>query len=322
MANATLDNTINTLKKLREPKQLPKQPDPILKQGKVLDLLWEKMVSLASDTVDVLLRGKYDVVVKNFPHVQKVEITNLEPERDFTPGIITSLEALQRTIKEQPVLSLPQVQRVEVINHEKSEKIEFPLVQKVEITNHPRVEKMSFPKEMDVKVLNTTEITNSIDMMCSMMSKMDKNKKEPLTPENFKEIITAGFKNLSDNISVSLEQNRIREVTVSNVDNFPVTFPIPTFRDVNGQITQAKLDTNGNVKVSLQPSSDALASYLPADSDESTATKYYGFTDPDGKWYILRDAGTNYRYAKGDSGYSTNWTNRASLSYDYYHVTF
>jgi hypothetical protein len=59
--------------------------------------------------------------------------------------------------------------------------------------------------------------------------------------------------------------------------------------------------------------------YLPCDIDDASNPKYYGFADIEGKWYILEENTTNktYRYIKGSSGYVTNWTNRAILSYDY-----
>jgi len=66
---------------------------------------------------------------------------------------------------------------------------------------------------------------------------------------------------------------------------------------------------------------DLTRKYNIADKDDSSNPKYYGFTDYEGNWYILRENTTTktYRYVNGDSDYETNWTNRASLSYDYYH---
>jgi hypothetical protein len=51
---------------------------------------------------------------------------------------------------------------------------------------------------------------------------------------------------------------------------------------------------------------------------------YYGFTNKDGAWLIMReDTDTNsFRYAKGDTDFSTNWSKHTNLSYDYYHNVF
>jgi hypothetical protein len=72
------------------------------------------------------------------------------------------------------------------------------------------------------------------------------------------------------------------------------------------------------VKVSNQ---DALAEYRASDSEMDT-TSYYGFLTTTGAWYIMKDTGTSYRYAKGDSDYPTAWTGRAALTYDYYNEVF
>lgn len=74
----------------------------------------------------------------------------------------------------------------------------------------------------------------------------------------------------------------------------------------------------------LQYDNSLLDSYKPADIDEASDPKYFGFITINGQWYILRvneSAGT-LRYARGDGDYSTNWTNRASLTYDYLYNVF
>lgn len=66
--------------------------------------------------------------------------------------------------------------------------------------------------------------------------------------------------------------------------------------------------------------------YKVSDVDDDASPNYYGFLDADGNWYILKEtvaAGNNtYRYAKGTSDYTTNWTGRVALSYDYYDAVF
>lgn len=67
---------------------------------------------------------------------------------------------------------------------------------------------------------------------------------------------------------------------------------------------------------------DHLVIYEISDGDESGATKYYGYLSPDGAWIIQKwDTSANtYRYVGGASGYSTNWTNRLTLIYDYFNT--
>lgn len=76
-------------------------------------------------------------------------------------------------------------------------------------------------------------------------------------------------------------------------------------------------ETNQNIK-------DTLEHYKVSDIDDASTTKYYGFLDKAGNWYIMRENTTanTYRYFAGSTNYATNWTNRASLSYDYFSSIF
>lgn len=57
--------------------------------------------------------------------------------------------------------------------------------------------------------------------------------------------------------------------------------------------------------------------------DDAGTPAYYGFVKSTGAWYILEEGATGaYRYAKGDSSFSTNWTGRALLSFDYFNNVF
>lgn len=61
--------------------------------------------------------------------------------------------------------------------------------------------------------------------------------------------------------------------------------------------------------------------YKISEIDEEGAFTFYGFTDKDGGWLIMREDTDelNYRYAKGSSDFPSNWTNRENIAYDYYH---
>ena len=66
--------------------------------------------------------------------------------------------------------------------------------------------------------------------------------------------------------------------------------------------------------------------YFVSDKDDDSSPNYYGFLDKDGNWYIMKEVvatgADTYRYIKGTSGYTTNWTNRTTLTYDYYNNIF
>lgn len=95
-------------------------------------------------------------------------------------------------------------------------------------------------------------------------------------------------------------------------------------------ITFAQGTTKGNIKVSVEEANEAdpTFGYGINDIDESNSPVfYYGFENKEGKWYILKEDKTistnpTYRYSKGTTDYSTNWTNRSSLTYGTFNNTF
>lgn len=54
--------------------------------------------------------------------------------------------------------------------------------------------------------------------------------------------------------------------------------------------------------------------------------RYYGFVNFRGEWFIMKQTvsgvTSSYRFAKGDSAYTTAWTARESQTYDYFYTTF
>lgn len=73
---------------------------------------------------------------------------------------------------------------------------------------------------------------------------------------------------------------------------------------------------------------DQRAVFQTSDTDQSDpSTRYWGFLSDNGAWIIQRETGdvmssTSIRYTAGKTDYSTNWTNRATLSYDYFDTLF
>lgn len=68
---------------------------------------------------------------------------------------------------------------------------------------------------------------------------------------------------------------------------------------------------------------DPFIQYKPADIDDASTPKYYGFIDPNGHWYIMKEESSTYRYASGTGNgdesnqYPAKWTDRASHNYTY-----
>lgn len=84
--------------------------------------------------------------------------------------------------------------------------------------------------------------------------------------------------------------------------------------------TFALKDDNGNkIDPAIKSPTDA---YGVTQIDDSTPA-YYGFVNKVGAWYITReDNNGSYRYIKGIGNFSVNWSNRSSLTYDYFDAIF
>ena len=95
--------------------------------------------------------------------------------------------------------------------------------------------------------------------------------------------------------------------------------PIVTGRSSTGNVVDISVDEDGKL---LTNEKESLTTYRLTDMVTGTTTEYYGYTDKDGNWYIMQLTGTTARYCKGAESYTTNWTNRASLSYDYFYNIF
>lgn len=92
------------------------------------------------------------------------------------------------------------------------------------------------------------------------------------------------------------------------------------FGSVPGPGTVALKDSTGaQIDPAIKHPTDG---YRISQLDDSSPA-YYGFTEKGGAWFIMKeDSSGNYRYVKGASDFSTNWTGRAGLTYDYYDVIF
>ncbi len=93
------------------------------------------------------------------------------------------------------------------------------------------------------------------------------------------------------------------------------------FGSVPGPGTVAIKNTAG---VQIDPSQEhPTDGYEITEIDDTSSPSYYGFLKKNGNWYIMKEDSTGaYRYSKGTSLFTTNWTNRASLTYDYFNSIF
>ena len=72
----------------------------------------------------------------------------------------------------------------------------------------------------------------------------------------------------------------------------------------------------------INTDNDYFTGYTISGTDTVASTEYYGYLKNTGEWYIksVDKSVANIEITKfitGDNDYSTNWTNRASLTYNY-----
>ncbi len=92
------------------------------------------------------------------------------------------------------------------------------------------------------------------------------------------------------------------------------------FGSVPGPGTVSIKDSSG---VKIDPSEKhPTDGYRLTELDDGASFTYAGYLNKTSAWFIMRDDGVSYRYTKGSSNFSTNWTDRASLTYDYYDSIF
>ena len=93
------------------------------------------------------------------------------------------------------------------------------------------------------------------------------------------------------------------------------------FGSVPGPGTIAVKDSTGAViDPAIKTPTDG---YKISEIDDASSPAYYGFVDKTGAWFVMKeDSSGAYRYVKGNSNFSSNWTNRASLTYGYFDEIF
>lgn len=70
----------------------------------------------------------------------------------------------------------------------------------------------------------------------------------------------------------------------------------------------------------------AVDGYVVSDKDDDASPNYFGYVDRQGNWYIMKETvnpgADTYRFVGGTGDYTTNWTNRAILTYLYFYEVF
>lgn len=157
------------------------------------------------------------------------------------------------------------------------------------------------------KINNNKDLKNYFKELQDKLEELIKEKQ----PQR---IYTGGYSSVGIKNSSDTRINPATEETLQNINN--------KLNQTNEELGLIKVYT-GDIQNKVQELF-ILDKYALSDVDDSSSVKYYGYVGLGGIWYILEEDTVNktYRYANGDYGYEENWTNRSSLTYDYFYNVF
>jgi hypothetical protein len=216
---------------------------------------------------------------------------------------------------------------------------------KLEVTNFPKAEKAPD----SVRVNNLGELSTLLDRLLTAVNGIQVNpvvnlpapivnipeQQAPIVniPPSSPAIVDINIEALLSALQplrlLSRDPNKPITVRMSDGRNF-IDALTATLKENGERLATVVSTSYGLTKDEYKSAQNELelptARYSIADKDADASPNYYGFTDAFGAWYIMKEtvsAGADtYRYCKGANDYTTNWTNRASLSYDYFYTVF
>ena len=114
------------------------------------------------------------------------------------------------------------------------------------------------------------------------------------------------------------------ETPISDTNRIPISASLEVSDLDIGDVNLLNIAKDQINPATLESQQDTLDNYKASDEDNTTDYDYYSYLDKDGNWIIeqINNSTMAHRYIKGTSDYTTNWTNRASLTYNYFNEVF
>lgn len=201
---------------------------------------------------------------------------------------------------------------------------------------HPQVTVENFPGS--VKTPDVKEVVSAVKSLQKSIKPVDNSdivkllsslqaeiKKLPgAMPQDDDSEEIAAIHSLSTKLDTVIAAIKAQKVTVQapkvTVQPTPVQVQptdvkgiVKALKDVQQEVAQKPVPGTPNIPT------DPLIYYLPGDIDDAGSVQYFGYTDNRGAWYIRQfDTSVSpktIRFAFGQSNYTTNWANRAGLTY-------
>lgn len=235
--------------------------------------------------------------------------------------------SVQKEIKRQlensaiiPIPKFPKEMKAKIVNE-----ITAKIVDEVEINDTP-FKQLSEELAKEFKTLAKTVAEAIVENAPEPVTEVKvKNLKEARTEATDIKPVVKGLANLAKVI--------IENKPIVNVEKQEITFPNRARDYVSVRLTDGKqfYDSKSQQAAGVTHVGDPLAGFQPNDQDTSSNPRYFGFSKANGSWYIMEENTSNgtFRYAtgsplpnQGGGLYTDAWTNRANLTYDYFHEVF
>jgi hypothetical protein len=267
----------------------------------------DKLIALLNGNI-LLLTRKFEDVILNLKNLSTSFYSLSKDLKDQTPKVTVNVpdnsEAIKQAIKsgfdsveiKVPDITIPDI-ATEIIKGFEGITINVPEIKS------PRI---IFPEQKAPIVNVPAPIVN--------VSSPEKMKLEGM--DSLMEVL----KTLGSNVFSKISRKNSIPVVVIDDKGEPVNWK-RLFASVQPQFVGGGVHgLSGGSSTATSP----IEGYKVADLDDSANPAYYGYINASGAWYILKEDKTTgaYRYTKGDSAYSTAWTDRASKTYGYFNVIF
>lgn len=188
------------------------------------------------------------------------------------------------------------------------------------------------PEKMQVEVINQLKPQ---EIAKSFAEEIKKALPKPEAIKTEKEVVKVVEAIKVTNLGIlQVELKKINRATLKGIKDYSKTSPLPVrltdgkefYEALGGFFSNAVIDSVSKGYLQSTATNTArlseLGVYEISDIDDDAEPNYYGYLKSDGSWYIMKEVSSTYRYCKGDDGYATVWTGRASQSYDYFNVIF
>jgi hypothetical protein len=263
------------------------------------NFLFGKIAGLCEEYWDKALGKEYNVIIKNSDDIkQEVDFSSLKFPKSFS--IENAKEIAEYIIipKQEEFPSEIKISNLAELSKyfEIKQKIEIP--KSFDIKNLKDIPSIKFPENL--KKLSFKKTEEILSKLVKEFALARKAKRDEVFIKN---------KDPKEYIPVRIVDKRGTDF----IESFGSA--ILALPDEVGQLNASKIRINP----ATEDKQDILSAYKITDIDD---TGYYGYLKADGSWYIMQENSGAYRYIKGDSDYSTAWTGRAGLSYDYFNQVF